>query len=90
MNVSESNSQFDVGGSVGEEERTFRISGHRGDESDGPIRLDMQIEAQPEGQKRPATIEAAVTLSPGQTAVLGVTQTRTSNSAFVVQLIEGM
>ncbi|MFK7818504.1 MAG: secretin N-terminal domain-containing protein [Planctomycetaceae bacterium] len=90
VNVSEIRSAFDVSGSVGEEERTFRVSGERGDGSEGPIRLDMSIEAQPKGQKRPATIEAAVTLTPGQTAVLGVTQTRTANSAFVVQLVEGL
>ena len=91
VNVGEPQAQFDVVGSVGEEERAFEISGQRGDvTSNGAVRIDLRISAQPIGQKRPASMEAAVTLAPGQTAVLGVTQTRSANSAFVVQLIEGL
>lgn len=90
VHVEEPGSQFDVVGSVGDDERVFEISGQRGVVSDGPIRIDLRIQAQPEGQERPVGVEAAVTLASGQTAVLGVTQAGKANSAFVVQLVEGL
>lgn len=89
INVSEPNSDFSVRGFVGEENWTFEISGTRQGEESSPTRIDLQIDAIKD-RKNPIQLGVALTLAPNQMGVLGVTQTGTSNSVFVVQLVEGL
>lgn len=90
VNISDPGSNFDVSGTMDENGQSLRLSGERSERESGRIKLELAVEAQPKELRQPVAVEASISLTPGQTAVLGVTQTGKGNSAFIVQLVEGL